>query len=83
MSGTPCLIESSIWLNDMPDITMCLGETCPKADTCYRSPSSGTKPDETKQSWFIQEPYWRDGRGPAVCDEYWPVNRETKDVKRG
>lgn len=66
----------------MPDITMCSGQTCSKANTCYRSPFSGTKPKELNQSWFIEEPYWRDGKGPTVCDEYWPINRETTNANR-
>jgi len=57
----------------MPDITMCNGETCALSETCYRSPQSGTVPNGDRQSWFIEEPYWRDGRGPTVCDHYWKI----------
>lgn len=58
----------------MPDITMCNGETCPLAETCFRAPQSGTIPNGRHQSWFIEEPYWRDGRGPTVCDSYWKID---------
>lgn len=58
------------------DITMCNGETCALSETCYRSPQSGTKPDALKQSWFIEEPYWRDGTSPTVCDYYWKVENQ-------
>jgi len=30
----------------MPDITMCMNETCPKATTCRRSKKSGTVESE-------------------------------------
>ena len=58
----------------IPDITMCNGETCPLAETCYRAPQSGTIPNGRNQSWFMEEPYWRDGRGPTVCDSYWKID---------
>ena len=58
----------------MPDITMCNGETCPLAETCFRAPQSGTIPNGRNQSWFMEEPYWRDGRGPTVCDSYWKID---------
>ena len=57
----------------MPDITMCNGETCALSETCYRAPQSGTVPNGRNQSWFIEEPYWRDCRGPTVCDYYWKI----------
>jgi len=58
----------------IPDITMCNGETCPLAETCFRAPQSGTVPNGRNQSWFMEEPYWRDGRGPTVCDSYWKID---------
>lgn len=62
----------------MPDITMCNGETCALAETCYRAPQSGTVPNGRSQSWFMEEPYWRDGRGPTVCDSYWKIESYDK-----
>jgi len=58
----------------IPDITMCNGETCALSETCYRAPQSGTVPNGRNQSWFMEEPYWRDGRGPTVCDYYWKID---------
>ena len=37
----------------MPDITMCLNETCPAAWRCYRSEKSGTKLSGERQSWGL------------------------------
>jgi len=65
----------------MPDITMCKGDTCALADTCYRCPASGTEPNPTNQSWFIEEPYWRDGtKRLTVCDHYWEVRKRKPEV---
>lgn len=54
----------------MPDITMCKGLGCNLAGTCYRSPASGTVPNEN-QPWFIDEPYWIVGGKMTTCDHYW------------
>ena len=61
----------------MPDITMCKGDTCTLSETCHRCQKSGTKPDELRQSWFIDEPYYRgSSKGPTVCDYYWKVEKK-------
>ena len=65
----------------MPDITMCRGDTCALSDTCYRCPTSGTEPDPVNQSWFIEEPYYRDGtKRPIICDYYWEIRRKKPEV---
>lgn len=60
----------------MPDITMCKGVGCQLAETCYRSPASGTIPDDIHQSWFIDEPYWIVDGKVTACDHYWKVERK-------
>jgi len=63
----------------MPDITMCTGLACSLASTCYRSPQSGTMFSEFRQSWFIEEPYYRgSSKGPTICDYYWKVAKKKK-----
>lgn len=56
----------------MPDITMCRGVGCELAETCYRSPASGTKPNELRQSWFVEEPFKVIG-SKTGCRYYWEV----------
>lgn len=48
----------------MPDISMCMNETCPIKKSCYRYTAT---PSEHWQSYgsFV----WKDGK----CDHYWPV----------
>jgi hypothetical protein len=60
----------------MPDITMCRGVGCKLAETCYRSPASGTKPNELRQSWFFDEPFWSQDNKMVVCDCYWKVEKK-------
>jgi hypothetical protein len=50
----------------MPDITMCQSETCSVRHTCYRNPASGTKPNESRQSWFLNAE-------EADCIYFYPV----------
>jgi hypothetical protein len=51
----------------MPDISMCLNLDCSLSENCYRSPASGTKESEFRQSWadFKQE-------DDLTCDYFWP-----------
>ena len=53
----------------MPDITMCGTADCPKRSTCYRSPDSGTRPCEWRQSWSMFG--WQDRMGSFDCPHYW------------
>jgi len=59
----------------MPDISMCMSSTCPLKRSCYRNTDSGTKPSESRQSWFL---------GPAAdgldCQYYWPVETNMPDI---
>jgi len=65
----------------MPDITMCKGDGCSLADTCYRCPVSGTEPDPRNQSWFFAEPYYREGTNNlAICDYYWEVRKKKPEA---
>jgi hypothetical protein len=52
----------------MPDISMCASSRCPVARRCYRSPESGSTPDEL-QSWMGFEP----DRG-TECRGFWPIS---------
>ena len=49
----------------MPDITMCDGEGCPKAVSCYRHTAD---PTPFYQTWFVEAPYDHE---TASCKEYW------------
>jgi hypothetical protein len=49
----------------MPDITMCSGNYCPLAQTCYRYKAT---PSEYRQSYFTKPPI-KDGK----CDMYWEL----------
>lgn len=53
----------------MPDITMCPSLDCPKRNVCYRNEASGTKPNEYRQSFFVEQP-----RKGLLCDYYWNRN---------
>lgn len=48
----------------MPDITMCSGKKCNKANTCYRFTA---KAYHHWQSYFTEPPLEKDGS----CDYYW------------
>lgn len=52
----------------MPDITMCDGKDCPKAERCYRHTA---KPDGDYQSWFEEAPVKPNGQ----CEHYLPVTK--------
>lgn len=56
----------------MPDIAMCPSEKCPSRASCYRSPESGTKPDERRQCWADWD---ADRGGLDRCMMYEPVRR--------
>jgi len=45
---------SEIPNNSMPDISMCMNETCPLRKGCYRFTAT---PDEYRQSYAMFEPY--------------------------
>lgn len=51
----------------MPDISMCSGKGCPRAETCYRKTA---KPSRYMQSYFVTPPF--DVKQPMVCEHYWP-----------
>ena len=53
----------------MPDITMCLGEDCPKRNHCYRFKAA---PDEY-QSYFSHPPY--DSKN-KFCEYYWYIEKD-------
>lgn len=38
----------------MPDISMCMGEQCPKKETCYRHKA---EPSEYRQAYFMYAPF--------------------------
>lgn len=40
----------------MPDLAMCRSMTCTVRGFCYRSPSSGTKPNGDRQEWGLFAP---------------------------
>jgi hypothetical protein len=52
----------------MPDITMCNGNGCPKANKCYRLTA---KPSQHRQSYFVIAPVDEDGE----C-EYFGYDRD-------
>ncbi len=58
----------------MPDITMCGTEDCGLKGSCYRSPASGTRPTEWRQSWSAFSPFATD-EGTQLCEHYWPTER--------
>lgn len=49
----------------MPDITMCQGLGCDKADLCYRHTAV---PNEFRQSYFARPPLDE----YAECEYFWP-----------
>lgn len=49
------------------DIAMCGSETCERAESCMRSPKSGTVPDERQT--------WADFTPESECDFYWPKTK--------
>ncbi len=57
----------------MPDITMCASEVCTLKVNCYRSPASGTKPNEYRQAWYLDKTLTGEG-----CKSYWPLRETTK-----
>ena len=70
----------------MPDITMCISQTCPLRSSCYRSEASGTKPTPGWQTYSLWTPRVE---GESVeCEGYWkreytartsPPNTNQKD----
>jgi hypothetical protein len=60
----------------MPDITMCTGTCCTKANRCYRYTAI---PNNEYQS-YMSSPYiyWSD-RDKIVCGMYWPLVPSTKE----
>ncbi len=56
----------------MPDITMCNGNYCELAKTCYRYKA---EPSEYRQSYFVKPPNINN-----QCDYYWEMDTKlTKD----
>jgi len=53
-----------------PDITMCLGDTCPLKKTCYRYTAD---PDELRQSYFVVASY-KNGK----CEAYWEDEKDAE-----
>jgi hypothetical protein len=70
----------------MPDITMCGTEDCPLKSRCYRSPASGTRPTEWRQSWSAFRWQARPLNGAAAakslfsCDNFVPSTKEASDA---
>jgi len=52
----------------MADITMCSGNNCELAQTCYRYKAI---PNEFRQSYFVKPP--NDG---LICEYYWEYKQE-------
>lgn len=57
----------------MADITMCTGEGCPLAKTCYRH----NAPSSMMQSFFMEAPYDSDEES---CQYYWKDNYIKKET---
>ncbi len=56
----------------MPDITMCNGNYCELAKTCYRYKA---EPSEYRQSYFVKPP-----NNGLECEYYWEMDTKlTKD----
>jgi hypothetical protein len=56
----------------MPDITMCNGNYCELANTCYRYKA---EPSKYNQSYFVKPPNINN-----QCDYYWEMDTKlTKD----
>ncbi len=53
---------------NMPDITMCTGEGCPRAETCYRKRAT---PSEYLQAYFTKPPYSQSNH--EICEYYWSL----------
>ena len=58
----------------MPDITMCMDQTCEQRQTCYRFNAT---PNPWRQSYFIGSP-----RGELTCDSYWKTEVQQPKVKK-
>lgn len=58
----------------MPDITLCSGNYCPLAQTCYRYKAT---PSEYRQSYFTKPPIKN-----GYCDMYWELKNvsDTSDL---
>ena len=54
----------------MADISMCVGNSCPLKDKCYRYRAIPF----THQSWITESPYDKD---KEVCNYYWDVGTRT------
>jgi hypothetical protein len=55
----------------MPDITMCTGVGCPRAQICYRKVAT---PSMLLQSYFVTPPFNKDS--PTECTFFWRVEEE-------
>ena len=53
----------------MGDFTMCNGENCDLASTCYRYKA---EPSMYRQSYFVESPIEN-----GQCDYYWEVNEDS------
>jgi hypothetical protein len=56
----------------MPDITMCVGGSCPLKNDCYRFRAL---PSPHRQSFFMNVPYSKD-----QCMGYWPLDRASGPI---
>lgn len=56
----------------MPDITMCVSDKCDKANKCYRSAKSGTKPYTTQS----MADYYNEG---VECTNFWDREKDNED----
>lgn len=60
----------------MADITMCRIDDCPKAQSCRRSPQSGTPVNGYWQSYFVDDPRGdnHEAQTGIYCLQYWPAD---------
>lgn len=59
----------------MPDISMCEGKECPLKENCYRYKAT---PSEYWQSYFTEEPFYKDG-DIIMCDHFLEIyNKKPK-----
>ena len=58
---------------EMPDITMCQEDKCPRRNSCYRYTA---RPDQYWQSYFAKKPC----DDYATCREFWDITKRQNDT---
>ncbi len=61
----------------MPDITMCIGNGCPRRESCYRATAT---PSEFRQSYFMDPNPCAEAEGSENSWPYYWANQEEKVV---